>query len=325
MTPVLRRAIAVLGVYAVGALIAETIIRRTTKSPPGAHSFTTTTGSQLSWTQVDGGAKAADLPILVFGGDIGLASEAWNGVARAAQAAGFDVLLYDRVGLGSSGPRRPSSAASLGRRSEVAGKELAELIKAVAPERRVVLVGSGYGALVASDALTFGADCSGLILVDPSFPGDWLRFSRHLFTRLRDRRIETVITSVTLKLGGGWLRIPPPMSAELDRPVRRLIRATDRSSATWMALLHEIAATLEARHTANCVASRLPRMTIVASKRLRATSPHLCQHWQDTLALSGGIYRAPEWLSVFDRPPVGPIAERFVSLISASVEMEHRA
>ncbi|MGS0562822.1 alpha/beta fold hydrolase [Microbacterium aurugineum] len=325
MTLILRRAIAVLGAYAAVALVIETIVRRTAKPPPGTDIFTATNGSRLSWTRVAGGAEDADLPVLVLGGDIGFASEAWNGVARAAQVAGRDVLLYDRVGLGSSGPRALRGSPNSRRRSGTAGQELAELIDAVVPGRPVVLVGSGYGALVASDAISFGVNCSGLILVDPSLPGDWLRFARHLFTRLQDRRIETAITFATLKLGGGWLRVPPPMSAALDMPVRRLIRATDRSSATWVALLHEIEENLGARHTAELVVSSVPRTTIIASKRLRATSPYLCQHWQDVTARYGGIYHAPEWLNVFDRPPVGSVAERLVSLVSASVEMRHRA
>ncbi|MYM24863.1 alpha/beta fold hydrolase [Duganella sp. FT135W] len=101
-------------------------------------------------------------PTVLFEADTGRAGWDWSAVlpevARRTRAC-----VYDRAGLGSSDPIiRASTVAN-------ASKDLNFLIKNAHIEGPFVLVGAGYGAMVAQHfALrSRGANVSGLVLVEP--------------------------------------------------------------------------------------------------------------------------------------------------------------
>lgn len=101
-------------------------------------------------------------PTVVFEADIGRAGWDWSAVLPEV-AKRTRACVYDRAGLGSSDPIiRASTVAN-------ASKDLSFLIKNARLEAPFVLVGTGYGAMVAQHfALrSRGAAVSALVLVEP--------------------------------------------------------------------------------------------------------------------------------------------------------------
>jgi len=101
-------------------------------------------------------------PTVLFEADAGRAGWDWSAVLPEV-AQRTRACVYDRAGLGSSDPIiRASTVAN-------ASKDLNFLIKNARMEGPFVLVGAGYGAMVAQHfALrSRGANVSGLVLVQP--------------------------------------------------------------------------------------------------------------------------------------------------------------
>jgi pimeloyl-ACP methyl ester carboxylesterase len=101
-------------------------------------------------------------PTVLFEADAGRAGWDWSAVLPEV-AQRTRACVYDRAGLGSSDPIiRASTVAN-------ASKDLNFLIKNARMEGPFVLVGAGYGAMVAQHfALrSRGANVSGLVLVEP--------------------------------------------------------------------------------------------------------------------------------------------------------------
>jgi pimeloyl-ACP methyl ester carboxylesterase len=91
----------------------------------------------------------------------------WRKV-RGPVAALTRECFYDRAGLGYSDPsEKPSTAKN-------AASDLHALLRAAGIKDRVVLVGTSLGGLFATYyADKFGSDVAGLVLVDPSFSGQF--------------------------------------------------------------------------------------------------------------------------------------------------------
>ena len=101
-------------------------------------------------------------PTVMFEADIGRAGWDWSAVLPEV-AKRTRACVYDRAGLGSSDPIiRASTVAN-------ASKDLSFLIKNARLDAPFVLVGAGYGAMIAQHfALrSRGAAVSGLVLVEP--------------------------------------------------------------------------------------------------------------------------------------------------------------
>lgn len=106
-------------------------------------------------------------PTIVFMQGLGGNFADWRKV-RGPAAALTRTCLYDRAGFGYSDPsEKPSNAANV-------ADDLHALLRAAGIRDRVVLVGASLGGLFATYyADKFGADVAGLVLVDPSFSGQF--------------------------------------------------------------------------------------------------------------------------------------------------------
>ena len=107
------------------------------------------------------------LPTIVFMQGLGGNFADWRKVREPVTAL-TRTCFYDRAGLGYSDPSdKPSSAANV-------ADDLHALLRAAGIKDRVVLVGASLGGLFATYyADKFGADVAGLVLVDPSFSGQF--------------------------------------------------------------------------------------------------------------------------------------------------------
>jgi pimeloyl-ACP methyl ester carboxylesterase len=114
------------------------------------------------------GAAASSSPAVVFESGIGATSQNWLRLQKAiAQQA--RTVSYDRAGLGWS------SAAAYELTPRSLARELNEVLTAAGISGPYVVVGHSFGGLLARQ---FAADypglLTGLVLVDPMRPEDWL-------------------------------------------------------------------------------------------------------------------------------------------------------
>jgi pimeloyl-ACP methyl ester carboxylesterase len=109
----------------------------------------------------DTGDQHAKL-VVVFESGGGGKSQDWAKV-KAMLPAGVRTIAYDRAGLGKSekGPLPQTLAQNV--------LELHELLKAVNPKARIILVGQSIGGMIARlYAQKYGREVAGLVLVDPA-------------------------------------------------------------------------------------------------------------------------------------------------------------
>ena len=106
-------------------------------------------------------------PTVVFMQGLGSSFADWWKV-RGPVSAFTRECFYDRAGLGYSDPSNKPSTA------ENAANDLHALLRAAGIKDRVVLVGASLGGLFATYYTDkFGSDVAGLVLVDPSFSGQF--------------------------------------------------------------------------------------------------------------------------------------------------------
>jgi pimeloyl-ACP methyl ester carboxylesterase len=106
-------------------------------------------------------------PTVVFMQGLGGNFADWRKV-RGPVGAFTRECFYDRAGLGFSDPSEKPSTA------ENAASDFRALLRAAGIGDRVVLVGASLGGLFATYYTDkFGSDVAGLVLVDPSFPGQF--------------------------------------------------------------------------------------------------------------------------------------------------------
>lgn len=116
-------------------------------------------GSQL-WAEVAGHGPIT----VVFESGNGNDSSVWSAVTPKVQAAGARTLVYDRAGLGKSGP--PPVGGSIG--GEVA--RLRDVIRACGIVGPVILVGASHGGSIGLLLAARDAQVKGLVLVDAVIP-----------------------------------------------------------------------------------------------------------------------------------------------------------
>jgi pimeloyl-ACP methyl ester carboxylesterase len=110
---------------------------------------------------IDTGDQHAKL-VVVFEAGGGGKSGDWAKV-KAMLPAGVRTIAYDRAGIGKSekGPLPQTLAQNV--------LELHELLKAVNPKARIILVGQSIGGMIARlYAQKYGQEVAGLVLVDPA-------------------------------------------------------------------------------------------------------------------------------------------------------------
>jgi len=102
--------------------------------------------------------------VLVLESGLGDDHTVWLKSGIAAELANsFDVVIYDRAGYGASGyDTLPRTAARCSR-------DLDQIIRAVAPNRKVYLAGHSLGGVIIREfALAFPEKTGGLLFIDPT-------------------------------------------------------------------------------------------------------------------------------------------------------------
>lgn len=170
-------------------------------------------------------------PTVLFEADSGRAGWDWSAVLPEV-AKRTRACVYDRAGLGSSDPIiRASTVAN-------SSKDLNFLIKNARMEGPFVLVGAGYGAMVAQHfALrSRGANVSGLVLVEPmhedALPAD------------RTARLDAVVACLTAveqgKPGAGCAYPATSINGEIGPALAAAQAAQTAKLAYWRARASEL-------------------------------------------------------------------------------------
>lgn len=173
---------AAIPVVAVG--VEAVLLRRDKRGRPPLGKLVDVGGHRLHARILSAGPSSGDRPLVVLEAGEGEWSSHWGRLPEMLSAQA-DVLAYDRAGLGwsESGPGE--------RDVETAALELRELLRHVAPGRKVLLVSHGWGAFVARlFAARYPFEVAGLILVDGE--------SESLDARLDQAGIPSVRTSARL-------------------------------------------------------------------------------------------------------------------------------
>lgn len=141
---------------------------------------------------------------VVFESGFGQGAGVWQEVA-AALGKDYHSIAYARAGLGGSGSdgQSRSIAAHL--------TDLGAVIDALAPGRRIVLVGHSYGGLLATEFARRHPDrLQGLVLVDPATMGQ-----RHALKNMDRERVQADDARLLQML-------PPSMAADYTALVAQL-------------------------------------------------------------------------------------------------------
>ena len=144
---------------------------------------------------------------VVFESGFGQGPGVWK-QAIAELGADCTCIAYARAGLGASGSDgRPKSI-------EQHLQDLQAVMDALAPQRKVVLVGHSYGGLLASEfARRHPQRLLGVVLVDPATLGQ-----RHAFKQADAARVQADDQALLAML-------PPPLAADYRLLVEQLDRA----------------------------------------------------------------------------------------------------
>jgi len=112
------------------------------------------------WAEIDGDGA----PTVVFEAGGGETSQAWTAIAPAIRAAGATTIVYDRAGLGRSGP----TSGPYRIEDEVEG--LRGMLTSCGVTGPVILVAHSYGGFIALLAAAEDARVAGMVLVDATLP-----------------------------------------------------------------------------------------------------------------------------------------------------------
>jgi pimeloyl-ACP methyl ester carboxylesterase len=105
-------------------------------------------------------------PVIVFEAGLGTEMQSWEAVARPL-AACARIVLYDRPGIGRSGPRRSTAV----RLASTVADELMALLNALVPPPPYVLVGHSLGGVyMQAFARAYPRDTAAVVLVDSASP-----------------------------------------------------------------------------------------------------------------------------------------------------------
>lgn len=227
--------VAAAGAVAVAALVLGHV-RRTAVVRAGRGDeqlVTTSSGSVLAYRRSSG--SRAGGPLVVLENGLATTAQHWERI-REVVGRDADVLTYDRAGTGRS--RR---APGRDRTVDDAVTDTAELVRAVAPARPVVLVGHSLGGFLAWRTARVVPGVVGLVLLDPSHPAELARSAtQRAGAEAMGRQLAAMERN--LRFGLGALVATPPWTRHLPESVRALTMAQQRHASTWGAARREWAA-----------------------------------------------------------------------------------
>lgn len=181
-------AIALAAVFALGALVQTLCTARDRRRFPPL-------GRLINGLHVHEVGTAG--PPVVFEAGIAASCLGWAAV-QTALASDARTWSYDRRGLGWSAPMPSPDRPSL----HAITDELRSLVNGIDVPRPFVLVAHSFGAYVATlYANRFPLDVSGLVLVDPLSPAEWLRPAVTGARRLHRAVVFTRLTAVLAAFG----------------------------------------------------------------------------------------------------------------------------
>ncbi|MGP3947279.1 alpha/beta hydrolase [Streptomyces sp. 7N604] len=192
--------------------------------------FETSAGNLLAYRFTGTDRQTAPLdPVVVFETGLLSTSEHWVWLRRAL-ARDHPVLSYNRAGYGRSEYRR-TDPFTLG----AAVADLTDLVRGVAGERPVVLVGHSLGGYLIVRALESLRDIAvGAVLIDPSHPAE-LHRSQSQAEGARTLTFALSLMPQSIRLGLGALLPPPEWLAWLPADTRALALAQYRDRKLWQA------------------------------------------------------------------------------------------
>lgn len=221
------------GVAAAAAWNRRSVVRR---GWPESRTFTTSRGNTLSYSLAAG---EQDLPLVVLEPGLLSTHEVLGWISESLTARGrHGVLGYYRAGCGAS-ERHATGEYSL----EESVDDLVDLLRHVAGERRVVLVGHSLGGEIARRAAhRLGPDVSAVVYLDSSHPSELTRsqVQRESGEQL-SRQLGSVATS--LRLGMGMIMKAPDWVVDLPALYRRTVAAHFTDARLWTTALREWDAT----------------------------------------------------------------------------------
>lgn len=217
----------------------------------------------------DGDAKGSG-PVVVLEAGAGEWSSHWGRLPELLSQSA-SVLVYDRAGLGWS------EAGPAPRDAETAAVELRELLRRLAPRRRVLMVAHGWGAHVARVfAGRYPFEMHGLVLVDGEHEALESALAAagvpSLQTSTRAMAALAALGRVGFLRLSGYSPLPDPEALDLGRSQHETIRALSRSSRVLAAMSGELAAApaSSAQVARAAGALEIPVRALVAAESLAA-------------------------------------------------------
>ncbi|MFE7572464.1 alpha/beta fold hydrolase [Streptomyces sp. NPDC057539] len=179
----------------------------------------------------------SDTPVLVFESAMVSTAEHWSWVRRSLGQQ-FPTLIYSRAGYGRS-EFHSTEPFTL----ESAVRDLEELVRHVCGHRPVVLVGHSLGGYLALRSAESMRDLiRGLVLIDPSHPGELLRSSAQA-KGAEQVTFGLVLMPQSTRLGLGGLLPEPSWVRLLPGDQQDLCNDQYRDEKLWTAAKREWRAT----------------------------------------------------------------------------------
>lgn len=253
-----------------GSLVVEAALaRRDARRHPHPGKLVEVGGHRLHARLLNDGDSAGAGPVVVLEAGAGEWSTYWGRLPEILSPLA-SVLVYDRAGLGWSEP------GPAPRDAETAAVELRELLRRLAPRRRVLFVAHGWGAHVARVfAARYPFEMHGLCLVDGEH--DALE-SALLEAEVPSPQASTRSIATFAALGRlgllRWMRFSPLPAADglgIDRSQRETVGALSRSPRVLAGIRAELAAArASAEQTARTATVGFPVRALVAEASLAA-------------------------------------------------------
>ena len=171
--------------------------------------------------------------VVIFENGLSSGKEYWSWI-EGELSQHFPTITYDRAGYG-----RSRYAGGADYRLDTAVHDLVDLVKHVAGDRPVILVGHSLGGYLAlRGAAELPGQVAGVGLLDSSHPAQLRRSKAQ--AQGADMLSELIRTyPESLRFGLGWLLQAPLWKDQLPRAVRKLVLAHYRDPRMWEATRRE--------------------------------------------------------------------------------------